>query len=354
MVRSIEHCSILDHRSRNGSHAMDGTLNTITVVDGFVPVIDLSARNIQTRRRALAHAIGGACETSGFFVIVGHGIPRELVKSMETTTNAFFRLPDRDKDRVATRPGVSGFRRFSGSTAQTLGNTAPPDLCEGFSTHTTGELGDAERAELGNYWASWKLANIWPAAPVGFKQVWQDYTAAMTELSRDLVRLFAMALDLEESFFDDKFDRHVSSLTANYYYPQHEPPLPGQMRRGAHTDFGALTVLYTEHDRSGLQVRTKDLQWVDVPAVRDSFVINIGDLMALWTGGRWKSTMHQVVNPQRECTSSRLSIPFFFQPNHDAVVEPMGPGTNVGDETSTVVAGEWISAKMQMLFTSAS
>lgn len=320
---------------------MDHTAQTS---GGFVPVIDLSGRTGATGRRSVAGAIGRACETSGFFVIVGHGVPAELVERMHTTTNAFFRLSDTQKDRVATSAEVSGFRRFSGTTAQTLGNTAPPDLCEGFSTHVTGELSSAERAELGNYWATWKLANIWPAEPVDFKQVWQEYTAAMTELSRDLMRLFAVALELDEEFFADKFDEHVSSLIANYYYPQLEPPLPGQMRRGPHTDFGALTVLYTEHNRSGLQVRTTDQEWIDVPAVPDSFVINIGDLMALWTGGRWTSTMHQVVNPDLDSSSSRLSLPFFYQPNHDAVVEPLaGP-------SASVVAGEWISAKMQMLF----
>ncbi|MDH6198331.1 isopenicillin N synthase-like dioxygenase [Mycobacterium frederiksbergense] len=331
---------------------MDHTLKAGTAADGFVPVIDLSPRTTAAGRRGIADAIGGACEASGFFIVVGHDVPRRLIDRMHATTNAFFTLPEAQKDLVATRPGVSGFRRFSGTTAQTLGQTTPPDLCEGFSTHVTGELSDAERAELGNYWASWKLANIWPEDPVDFRDAWQEYAAAMTELSRDLVRLFAIALGLDEMYFDDKFDNHVSSLTANYYYPQTTLPLPGQMRRGPHTDFGAVTVLYQDDNVGGLQVQSSNGEWLDVPPIEGSFVINIGDLMALWTGGRWTSTMHRVVNPERGVTSSRLSIPFFYQPNHDAVVEPMAPPT--GRERSSVVAGEWISAKMQMLFAAGS
>ncbi|MGW4096599.1 isopenicillin N synthase family dioxygenase [Mycobacterium sp. NPDC004974] len=331
---------------------MDGAQEEITVVDGFVPVIDISARRSTARRRAVADAIGRACEASGFFIAVGHGIPRELVRRMYATTTAFFRLPDTEKECVATRPGVSGFRRFSGATAQTLGQAAPPDLCEGFSTHVTGELSDHDRAKLGDYWASWKLANVWPAHPSEFRDVWEEYTSAVTDLARDLVRLFAIALGLGETFFDDKFDRHVSSLTANYYYPLLQAALPGQMRRGPHTDFGALTVLYQEDDLAGLQVRSTAGVWLDVPAVPQSFVINIGDLMALWTGGRWASTMHQVVNPQPGVTSSRLSIPFFFQPNHDALVEPMAPLAGAGAAPAPVIAGEWISAKMLQLFAS--
>lgn len=332
-----------------------GNHEPVTVVDGFVPVIDLSARDSARGQRAVAEAIDRACRSSGFFIVVGHGVSPELVNRMYATTRAFFHLPDDEKQVVATRPGVSGFRRFSGTTAQTLGGTAPPDLCEGFSTHVTGDLSDVQRGELGNYWASWKLANIWPTAPADFESTWQQYTGAMTELSRDLVRLFAIALALNDGFFDDKFDHHVSSLTANFYYPQLAPPLPGQMRRGPHTDFGALTVLYQEDNLSGLQVRWRG-EWLDVPAMPGSFVVNIGDLMAMWTGGRWASTMHRVVNPERCSTSSRLSIPFFYQPNHDAIVEPMKPevGRYQDQAQAPVVAGEWISAKMQKLFASSS
>ena len=328
---------------------MDSSHKPITLVDGFVPVIDLAGRDDAVARLAIARTIDGACRSSGFFIVVGHDVPPALVDRMYSTTNTFFLLPGDQKDLVATRPGVSGFRHFSGTTAQTLGTAAPPDLCAGFSTHVTGELTDQHRAELGNYWASWKLANIWPTVPADFKETWLEYTAVMTDLSRDLMRLFAIALGLDELFFDDKFDHHVSSLTANYYYPQIESPLPGQMRRGPHTDFGALTVLYQEDDLSGLQVLSSADDWIDVPAIRGSFVINIGDLMALWTGGRWTSTMHQVVNPERGSTLSRLSIPFFYQPNHDAVVEPMAPMAGQ-PEARPVIAGEWISAKMQKLF----
>ena len=304
-------------------------------------VIDISSRNSGQGRGELARAIGNACETSGFFVIVGHGVPRELVDRMYTVTNAFFRLPAAEKDLVAHRPGTSGFRRSGGTTARSLDQRTPPDLCESFGAHVTGELSDQERAELGDYWATWKLANIWPEFPTGFRDTWHEYMTALHALSHDLMRLFALALGLDENFYDDKFDRHVSSLVANYYYPQVDEPLPGQLRRGAHTDFGALTVLHQEDDLSGLQVLQDQDEWADVQAIPGSFVVNIGDLMALWTGGRWVSTMHRVVNPERGDTSSRLSIPYFYQPNHDA---------RVGD----VVAGQWMATKTRKLFDTAS
>jgi EmrB/QacA subfamily drug resistance transporter len=320
-----------------------GGKEIVAAHQGFVPVIDLSERNSPDGRRALAAAIGTACEKSGFFTIVGHGVPQALVDRMYATTKAFFELPDAQKDAVASRPGFSGFRRSGGTTAQSLDEKTPPDLCEAFGVHVTGELSEAERAKLGDYWASWKLANLWPSEPAEFAATWHEYTAVMTQLSGDLLHLFALALDLDEEFFDDRFDAHTSSLTANYYYPQLEAPLPGQLRRGPHTDFGALTVLYQQDNLGGLQVRSRSGEWCDVPAIPGSFVVNIGDLMALWTGGRWVSTLHRVVNPERGSRSSRLSIPFFCQPNHDAPIEK-----------ADVTAGEWISTKMQKLFAPAS
>ncbi|MCZ1020808.1 2OG-Fe(II) oxygenase family protein [Streptomyces noursei] len=125
------------------------------------------------------------------------------------------------------------------------------------------------------------------------------------------------------------------------------------MRRGAHTDFGSLTILYQEDDRGGLQVRKGKDDWRDVSAIPGSFVVNIGDLMALWTGGRWVSTMHRVINPERGDTSSRVTIPFFYLPNHDATIEPLRPCTeSLAGGTpfdTSVIAGHWMSRTLQKL-----
>lgn len=306
----------------------------------YVPVIDLTGRTDPAARPGLAAAIGRACEISGFYVITGHGVPRPLIERMWAVTDAFFTLPESEKDTVAQRPGASGLRRSVGTTAGSLGQTAPPDLCETFGVHVTGDLTEPERAGLGDYWAGWKLANQWPQRPAGFQDTWREYLSSMEELAGDLLRLSALALGVGEDHFAGYFDRHVSSLVANYYYPQTAAPLPGQLRLGAHTDFGGVTVLYQQSDRGGLQVRHGE-DWRDVPAIPGSFVVNIGDLMALWTDHRWVSTLHRVVNPRRGDNASRISVPFFFQPNHDAVIAPIGDGTD-----EAVIAGEWMAAKL--------
>ncbi|MFT5351579.1 MAG: isopenicillin N synthase-like dioxygenase, partial [Gammaproteobacteria bacterium] len=145
-------------------------------------------------------------------------------------------------------------------------------------------------------------------------------------------------------------DQHTTNLVANYYPPQKSVPQPDQLRRGAHTDYGSLSILYQTHDSGGLQVQTKDGNWLDVPYIEDSFVINIGDLLAVWTNDRWVSTMHRVINPQRErADESRMSAVFFHQPNFDSRIEciPTCTSPDKPPQYPPTSAGEWILAKLQ-------
>ena len=114
-------------------------------------------------------------------------------------------------------------------------------------------------------------------------------------------------------------------MLVHNYPEQMTEPLAGQLRTGPHSDVGFFTILRTEreHGPGGLQVQTRSGAWVDVPAIPDSFVINIGDTLMRWSNDRWISTMHRVINPPRETAAgnSRMSLPFFFKANQDAVLE---------------------------------
>jgi isopenicillin N synthase-like dioxygenase len=137
------------------------------------------------------------------------------------------------------------------------------------------------------------------------------------------MRLFAMALELPEAYFDASINRHISRLRVRNYPALQTAPEPGQLRAGPHSDYGSLTILKTEDRPGGLQVAGKAGEWQDVPHVPGSFVVNIGDMMARWTNDRWVSTLHRVANPPPELAahSRRQSLVFFHNPNYDAVVE---------------------------------
>jgi isopenicillin N synthase-like dioxygenase len=320
--------------------------------DDWVPVIDLAlARHGDgDDRRAVAAAIDHACRRSGFLVVTGHGVDTALTERMYTRTLAFFRRSAEEKERFAAPAGDAtrrGFHRM-GKVAASIGVDTPPDLCESYSVN---RLGDAPAAAAAGLDPTDPLAlpNRWPDT-AGFEQTWTEYSDAMEGLVRLLLRLFAVALDLPAHWFDDKVDHDMSNLGANYYPPQSTPPEPGQLRKGPHTDWGSVTILLQD-DAGGLQVRATDGRWVDVPCVAGGFVVNLGDLMAIWTNNRWVSTMHRVVNPPVDVASrDRLSIAFFHQPNHDAEIACIPTCTGSGIRHRSVRSGDWFATKLQLAY----
>jgi isopenicillin N synthase-like dioxygenase len=120
---------------------------------------------------------------------------------------------------------------------------------------------------------------MWPPSPPAFRPAVTAYYRATEKLGADLMRIFALALELPEDFFADKIDRHISALRIINYPEQPRAPLPGQLRAGAHSDYGTLTILLGENQPGSLQVYAKSGQWMDVLIPPQSFVINIGDLM---------------------------------------------------------------------------
>jgi isopenicillin N synthase-like dioxygenase len=316
-----------------------------------VPVVDLGRSSSSVDRSALARTIDAAYVETGFLMVVGHGVDRALVAEMVEVTNAFFAQPTEVKAGAAASPddqGMRGWHSFGGYVSASMGVETQPDLCEMFGMSRLGEPGIAERSGLGEAVERLGHPNPWPDRPSAFRDVWLRYYAAMESLASYLVELFALAHSLPEGWFADKIDHPTTSLLGNWYYPQSARPAPGQHRKGPHTDFGMLTILLRDAV-GGLQVSDRDGAWHDVPFVEDSFVVNIGDLMAAWTNDRWVSTLHRVVNPTGDAaTAPRTSIAFFQEPNYDAVVECLPTCTAPDDPPrhEPVVAGEWIARKV--------
>jgi isopenicillin N synthase-like dioxygenase len=304
-------------------------------VHAAVPVIDIAPflRGTRSDRLAVAAAVDRACIDIGFFTIVGHGVPAALVARMARVTRAFFDLPVDEKRRVA-RPRPEQSRGYIGvgdeNLAQSLGYSGTTDLKEFFAIGPV-DVPDEPYYHCPEAYPSF-APNVWPARPAGFRETWTDYYRAMEGLAATTMRIFALALGLREDHFDEATNRHISGLRVLNYPEQPSEPSSGQLRAGAHTDYGAVTILRSENRPGGLQVLNRRAEWVDVQAGPDSFVLNLGDLMMRWTNDRWVSTLHRVVNPPRDAAlgSRRQSIVFFHQPNYDAVIECLpgcaGPG----------------------------
>ncbi|MCW0234301.1 MAG: isopenicillin N synthase family oxygenase [Ferrovibrio sp.] len=291
-----------------------------------IPTVDISGflNGSAADKAQVAAAIATANESIGFFALTGHGVPDSAYKSAYDAAYRFFDLSFDEKDLVK-RPSPEASRGYNAvgreSLAYSLDVSAPFDLKETFAIGPVDLPADPDYAGPKSY--PHFVPNIWPERPEDLRTAWISYFRTMHRLADDIMRIFAVALDLPESWFADKTDKCISLLRAQNYPDQPTPPQPGQLRAGAHSDYGALTILRGDDSPGGLQVRTRDGDWIDAAIPPGGFMINIGDLMAQWTNDRWVSTLHRVVNPpvDRRLGSRRLSIAFFHQPNYDAVIE---------------------------------
>jgi isopenicillin N synthase-like dioxygenase len=289
-----------------------------------IPVIDLrpAIGGTAAQRRLVAREIDAACRALGFLIVAGHGVPDAVVAQARAAALQFFALPEDIKTRARMQPGAyRGYVPYAKETlSASLDNPSPPDLKELFNF---GPLAAGhDEYFLHPDGAGFFVPNIWPAAPANFRPAMEAYYRAMETLATDLMRLFALGLELPEDYFDDKVNRHITNLSVLHYPALSEPPLAGQLRAGAHSDYGSLTILQREETAGGLEVMSEG-RWIAVPNIPGAFVVNLGDLMQDWTGGAWHSTLHRVVNPPGLGTAARLSMAFFHQPNWDAMISPL-------------------------------
>ena len=313
-----------------------------------VPVIDIAPfrTGSLTDRQAVAQAVDRACRDIGFLVIRGHGVSADLIARTRAVSRVFFDLPLTEKKKVA-RPSKEITRGYIGLDEESLARSRDPqavgsDLNESFMIGPVDppEESYARAPEAGQHFAP----NLWPEQPTELKQIWSEYYREMGSLAEVLMRIFATALSLPEDYFEDKIDRHISRLRVRNYPAQEQAPAPGQIRAGAHSDYGSLTILATEDKPGGLQVCNARGEWVDVPIVPDCFIINIGDLLARWTNDAWVSTLHRVVNPPTGAgpESRRQSLVFFHNPNYDANISNLIAGT--ADKYPPTTSGEHLRA----------
>lgn len=323
-----------------------------TLADGLVgrsvpfqeiPVVDVGPLVDGSNAGAVAAELGHAAATVGFVYVRNHGVPATLRAAMMAEAERFFALPPEAKNAIHIRqsPVHRGyFPLFEENTDPDL--TA--DLKEGLDLGR--DLGpDAPEVVQG---LPLHGPNQWPDGLPGFRRTTEAYFAAMRGLAEDLMRGFALALGLAPDFFADKIDRPCASLRLLHYPPQQGHVEARTMGCGAHTDYGCLTIL-AQDDNGGLQVRNSAGEWIAAPPIPDCFVINLGDQMARWTNGRFQATPHRVINTSGR---ERYSMPFFFDPNWDALIEAL-PGTVPPGEAprfAPVLAGPYLQSRFDDTF----
>ena len=288
-----------------------------------IPVVDLSGPSAR-----VASELDRACSEVGFVQVVGHGLDADVEQAAWECAHRFFTLPEGGKCEVAIPPGDAyGYGPYRVERlASSLGVATPPDLKETFSIGPfeapPGLLADEPAAAFSF------SPNRWPDALPEMEPVMRRYYDDLAVLVDRILSLMATSLGLPADHFTPLTDQHTSALRL-LHYPDlgGTPAEPGQLRAGAHSDYGTLTLLRQDDAPGGLEVLATDDSWVAVPAVDGAYVVNIGDALERWTNGRWRSTLHRVVLPPAGVNRSteRQSIAFFHNANWDAVIDCLEP-----------------------------
>jgi isopenicillin N synthase-like dioxygenase len=282
----------------------------------FPPVVDLTSNDAPTQ-------IDTACREVGFFQIVGHGIPDDLIDRLFDLADELFALDPEEKLRWQP-PKVEVERGYSAKGTEgfsySLGLEQPPDLMEGF---TVGLEPLPDRPGFHTDAHHFFAPNIWPDRPVGLREAMNTYWREADRVVHLVTTLMALALGLAEDYFEPFTDASTDTLRINYFEGRPgESALPGQFGIGPHTDYGVCTLLLADQVPA-LQVYTRDSEWRYIVPQDGALLVNLGDLMARWTNERWRSTLHRVVPvlSTDERPHRRRSIPFFHEGNFDAYVE---------------------------------
>ncbi|MCV7102090.1 isopenicillin N synthase family dioxygenase [Mycobacterium palustre] len=271
-----------------------------------LPVVDLRSHPEQLRE-----GLREAAHEAGFFYLTGHGVPAELAGRVLEAARRLFALPQADKDAVAMvrSPHFRGYTRLGGELTQgrvdwreqiDIGPERPP-------------IGGPGRPDY--LWL--QGPNQWPAALPELPGIVEAWDAALSSVARTLLRHWAASLGSPPDIFEPAFAGTPATLIKIIRYPARAASPQGV---GAHRDAGVLTLLLAEPGSRGLQVRRATGGpadgWVDVPPLDGAFIVNIGELLEVATGGYLRATEHRVNLDGPE----RISVPYFFNPRLDGQI----------------------------------
>jgi isopenicillin N synthase-like dioxygenase len=276
-----------------------------------VPTIDLGPwlGGDEQARAALARTVDQALQSAGFLLVTGHGVEPGLRAGIRAAAREFFLLPAEVKRAYGAKVGGRGWLGPGAeANGYAEGTKTPPDLKESLTFATDEPFEDP----VVN--AEWYAPNVWPAEVPALRTLCKEYLARMAALEKELLTLLGYALGLGPDFFSRHMDHPTYGFNINWY-PGTEvvgEPLPGQFRIGPHTDFGTLTILDRQAGKGGLQVYTEAGGWEDAPHDPAAFTVNVGDLLARWTGDRWRSGRHRVLPPPLDAPAEELMSLVYF------------------------------------------
>ncbi|CAI9770005.1 unnamed protein product [Fraxinus pennsylvanica] len=285
-----------------------------------IPLIDLSplinSSDNDSSLASLVAEVGDACKNWGFFQVINHGVPLKYREKIESAERRFFALSKEEKKKVS-RGEANPLGYYDTELTKNV-----RDWKEVFDfTVMNPTIVPASHVPEDRELREW--VNQWPQYPPELREACEEYAAEMEKLTYKLLELIALSLGLPKTRLNGFFKEHTSFIRLNHYPVCPVPQLV--LGVGRHKDAGALTIL-AQDDVGGLEVKRKtDGEWVFVKPTPNAYIINVGDIIQVWSNDKYESVEHRVmVNSEKE----RFSIPFFLNPAHFTWVEPLEELTN--------------------------
>ena len=283
-------------------------------------------------------ALGHAYENIGFVAVKNHLISDTVVQSLYKEVQAFFELPVETKLKYEI-PGLAGQRGYTSFGKEHAKDSNAGDLKEFWHFGQQVTDGDSIEKEYPQ--------NVFTDELPGFNEVGIQAYRDLENTGRFMLRAIALHLGLDELYFDDKIHNGNSILRPIHYLPITAEP-KSAVRAGQHEDINLITLLIGA-SAEGLQVLNMQGEWVDVTALPDHIVVNVGDMLQRLTNGKLKSTTHRVINPPREkWHTPRYSIPFFLHPRSEMRLDCFAACVPAGTSPlwEPISAGEYLEQRL--------
>jgi isopenicillin N synthase-like dioxygenase len=302
-----------------------------------IPVIDIGPLRDGSDPQGVAAALYRASRDVGFLYVANHGIPAFVLAQAQSQAMAFFRRPPSAKQSVAISAQHRGFLSMGAARMQ---RDLLPDLKESFVWGYEDARGQTPQDH------PLRGANRWPQDMPELRAAALAFYTQADAVARQLLEGFALGLGQAPNLFLQTSSRPMSRAAFVYYPAQPATSGAEQFGVGPHTDFGVLTVL-CQDDTGGLQVQHADGRWVHAPPIADTLVVNVGDLLARWTGHRCRSTPHRVVNRSGR---ERLSLVLAFDPDPDTVIDPRALFPDAADTSAPIRCGDYLQWRFGQSF----
>jgi len=290
---------------------------------------------LEEEKKRVADQLHQACRDVGFFYLKGHGIEQTEMEKVLQKAREFFALPPEKKSQFKISPEtLRGYQMLGQNITK-----YQRDWHEGIDYYRDVPLENKDHPMRG--------LNLWPDTPSDLKSTFRDYIDKLFVLGSTVMKIMAIGMGLPSDFFEPFVNESFWGLRVIGYPPLDSVRAGDGVSCGEHCDYGCLTFLNQDSTQGALQVKNTAGEWIHADPIPGAFVVNLGDMLKIWTNGHYQSTPHQVIH---KGSNYRVSIPFFFEPNFDALIETLPPFRDSNSEPKKILYSTHLLRKVKNNF----